>query len=667
MTMPTETTSRWRELYVIVREELAPRPGRGAAVARIALCCAVTVAVGMVFQIPLPAYMAYIVFLVSREEAVGTLITAIGGAVAATLAVAFSLLLYTLDAAEPALRLPLMAASTFLGMFLVRTSTLGPIAFLASFVLVLTQTLIDDVPSLEILTRFVLWLWVVVALPATLTVVVNLIRGENPATLARKTALRLLDTVTVMLEGRNSSELAESRAEALGLLELQVHAGMFDRRLRARTGVDRRLIETLIELLMLVRALPAGTPPAIRAYLVDASKECRRAFASDHAVAPVRRELPGGLTSGLNAETLSVVTAIENAVGRLGDDIVRRRTTVNIPAAKTVSSLFVPDALSNPEHVRFALKTTMAVMAAYIIYTALDWPGIRTAVTTCFFVALGSLGETMHKLTLRLCGALLGGLAAGLCIVYLLPQMTDIGQLCLLIAAASAISAWFATSSERLSYLGLQMAFAFFLGVLQDYGPGTDLTVLRDRMVGILFGNLLMSIVFSVVWPTSALDQARAVLAKSMRALANLMGDVVHPETDMRLVAVQNLTEARHFASIALFEMNLLEDRSRRKGIEETALAELDGLATAVFVVAGQSLQDGAETVRRQDLASSAWLAESAKRIEEGQDLPVAPSRAGIAEAHAIVSPAATPLSRAAVAARELLQRKIEYVASAFV
>jgi multidrug resistance protein MdtO len=340
---------------------------------------------------------------------------------------------------------------------------------------------------------------------------------------------------------------------------------------------------------------------------------------------------------------------------------------VNIPAAKTVSSLFVPDALSNPEHVRFALKTTMAVMAAYIIYTALDWPGIRTAVTTCFFVALGSLGETMHKLTLRLCGALLGGLTAGLCIVYLLPQMTDIGQLCLLIAAASAISAWFATSSERLSYLGLQMAFAFFLGVLQDYGPGTDLTVLRDRMVGILFGNLLMSIVFSVVWPTSALDQARAVLAKSMRALANLMGDVVHPETDMRLVAVQNLTEARHFASIALFEMNLLEDRSRRKGIEETALAELDGLATAVFVVAGQSLQDGAETVRRQDLASSAWLAESAQRIEEGQDLPVAPSRAGIAEAHAIVSPAATPLSRAAVAARELLQRKIEYVASAFV
>jgi len=87
---------------------------------------------------------------------------------------------------------------------------------------------------------------------------------------------------------------------------------------------------------------------------------------------------------------------------------------------------------------RFALKATIAVMASYFIYTMLDWPGIRTAVVTCFFVALGSLGETMHKLTLRIGGALIGGAAALLSIVYVLPQMTDIGQLALLIAAMTA-------------------------------------------------------------------------------------------------------------------------------------------------------------------------------------------------------------------------------------
>ena len=142
-------------------------------------------------------------------------------------------------------------------------------------------------------------------------------------------------------------------------------------------------------------------------------------------------------------------------------------------------------------------------MAAYVIYTGADWPGIRTALITCFFVAQGTLGETLHKLTLRLGGALIGALIGGLCIVYVLPEMTDIGDLSLLIATVSAVCAWVATSSERLAYAGMQMALAFFLGVLQGFGPSTDLAVLRDRMVGIVLGNIVMSLVFSVIWPTT--------------------------------------------------------------------------------------------------------------------------------------------------------------------
>jgi multidrug resistance protein MdtO len=75
-------------------------------------------------------------------------------------------------------------------------------------------------------------------------------------------------------------------------------------------------------------------------------------------------------------------------------------------------------------------------------------------------------------LFLRLSGAVIGGLIAGLCIVFVLPHLTDIGQLCLLIAVVSVGAAWVATSSELLSYAGLQIAFAFFLGVLQGLHPG---------------------------------------------------------------------------------------------------------------------------------------------------------------------------------------------------
>ena len=478
--------------------------------ARIAVSCAFTVVVAMVFKIPLPAYMAYIVLLLSRDEYIGTLISAAGGAIAATIGVVLSLLFFMVDASEPALRIPLMAVSTFVGMFLARASALGPIAFLAGFVLVVSQTLVDGIPSTEVLTRLVLWLWVVVMFPATLTTLVDLAFGRSPGRLALQTGLRLLDSVTATLLGCPSTDAGDRQSEALELLELQKHAQMADRHLRGLAEIDRRLIETLVELLTMLRALPNETPREVREWLADASRECRLALASKDAAASCAACVPTSFLNGLNGETVSVVTAIADALGRLGADIARRRTGADAPSATAKSTPLVADAWSNPEHARFALKTTMAVMASYFIYNMLDWPGIRTAVTTCFFVALGSLGETMHKLTLRIGGALIGGAAATLSIVYVLPQMTDIGQLALLIAAMSAVSAWVATSSELLSYLGLQMAFAFFLGVLGDYGPTTELTTARDRIVGILLGNVLITIVFSTMWPVSALDRARA-------------------------------------------------------------------------------------------------------------------------------------------------------------
>src|SRR5262249_12071399 len=138
------------------------------------------------------------------------------------------------------------------------------------------------------------------------------------------------------------------------------------------------------------------------------------------------------------------------------------------------------------ENLRFAIKSTLAVMCAYLIYTGFDYPGISTAVSTCFFVSLGTLGESIQKLTLRISGALIGGVAAGVAIAFLRPSMTDIGQLTLLIGAGALACAWVAASSVRLSYMGLQMAFAFLLGILQGYAPPSHFKGLIDRVVGIL-------------------------------------------------------------------------------------------------------------------------------------------------------------------------------------
>src|SRR3984957_12685307 len=120
-------------------QELAPREGRGLAVTRIATSCTITVAVAMVFRIPLAAYMAYMVFLTSKDDIAGTARMAVAGTLAITLGVIFSLGLAQISLGDPAIRLPAMALTTFLAMYSARTFALGPISFLAGFIFVTMQ------------------------------------------------------------------------------------------------------------------------------------------------------------------------------------------------------------------------------------------------------------------------------------------------------------------------------------------------------------------------------------------------------------------------------------------------------------------------------------------------------------------------------------------------
>ena len=166
--------------------------------------------------------------------------------------------------------------------------------------------------------------------------------------------------------------------------------------------------------------------------------------------------------------------------------------------------LFKPDAFTNPAHVRFALKVTFCAMFCYIFYTGIDWSGIHTAFITVIFIALESTEATLYKGMLRLIGCVIGGAFAVFSIVFLIPHMETIASLIVLVAAVSAIAGWIATGSERISYAGFQIAFAFFLSMFQGYAPDTDLDKIRDRVVGILIGLAVTTVIFHYVWPERA-------------------------------------------------------------------------------------------------------------------------------------------------------------------
>src|SRR4051794_28436642 len=163
-------------------------------------------------------------------------------------------------------------------------------------------------------------------------------------------------------------------------------------------------------------------------------------------------------------------------------------------------NLFVPHAFTNPAHVHFALKVTFAAMFCYIVYETIDWTGIHTAFITCTFIALESTEATFYKGTLRIVGCIIGGALALFSIVFLMPHMETIASLVVLVAGAAGIAGWVAAGSERISYAGLQLAFAFFYSVFQGYAPDTDLDNVRNRVVGILFGLIVTGLVFKYIW-----------------------------------------------------------------------------------------------------------------------------------------------------------------------
>src|SRR5262249_8098746 len=122
-------------------------------------------------------------------------------------------------------------------------------------------------------------------------------------------------------------------------------------------------------------------------------------------------------------------------------------------------NLFVPDAFSNPDHLKFAVRACLAAILCYIFYNAVSWPGLNTAVATCLFTALSTIGSSRQKQTLRLAGAVFGGLILGIgSQILVFPRIDSIFEFALLFGLVSILAAWIMAATPRLSYLGLQVA-----------------------------------------------------------------------------------------------------------------------------------------------------------------------------------------------------------------
>ncbi len=515
----------WHE----IRNELQPFDGRLATAWRLGVICALTAMVFMIWQLPLVAIGCYLVLFIMRPDPGESTLKAMAICVLVSVMVALLVWLTQLSISNPTLRLMILASSSFLFLYIGSASKLGEIGGIIALVIAFIMTLLGMVPVGELATRGILYAWLMTLIPMMLLIVCNCAFGLSVPRLLRKTLAHRLSVIDDIMADRKPA------AEARPLL---------------RQG--NALINSYLMFISLFHLAPSKEVQQLRTQhertlqlllLITRQADLHLPAQSPETAAPNK----------INAD------ATAKAV--LKTTLANCRQLLDTPVPDgpkdPPATFFRADALTNPQHSRFALKTTLAASLAYIVYTALEWQDIHTALVTCYVAALGSTGETVHKLALRITGCLIGAAMGVASLLLLMPLMTSIGELMLLVFAGTLIAGWVSSGSERISYAGVQIGLAFLMTVLQGFGPDIELSVAMDRIIGILLGNTLMFIIFTRIWPVSSLSAAQSQLMDVQEQLITLRlnavpGQVLKPSQASALLGALN--QAREQLAMQRFE-----------------------------------------------------------------------------------------------------------------
>src|SRR5205814_10187469 len=108
------------------KRELTPTPARARRTAIMVAAAVMCVLISMTLQVPELSVTAYMPFFMSKESKFLTTVTGVIGLIGRTIGIGASLLLYNFTYGHPELRIPGMAITLFLGMYVSSISVLGP-------------------------------------------------------------------------------------------------------------------------------------------------------------------------------------------------------------------------------------------------------------------------------------------------------------------------------------------------------------------------------------------------------------------------------------------------------------------------------------------------------------------------------------------------------------
>jgi multidrug resistance protein MdtO len=514
-----------------LKSELTPYPGRGVTVARMVIAATLTMILIMTFKIPGGALGVTYALLISRDSLYATLQSASTIVVSYTAGLAFLLLGAILFADAPTGRFLWLAGSLFVVFFVLRTLQNFGAATGFAFLVVNALPTWQSPGTAEAHLETTLWLTLSVALGTAVTVTTEIIfrafHAKNELFEGLDNRLiainRLLSCYAENRPIPTAVRTALTQYAVIGvsglrrMLARSVYTRQYRDQMTAVVGLAGRLSDlgsTLSE--MPYHLLPEDSRRATE--LMRKVEEIRMAL--DAKRLPAAGELPIGAPSGIPLlpeieRTVALIPRVFSGSEPVGAYIPAVLDEVTTP------TFFVRDVFSNSEHVKFALRGCLAGTLCYFLYSILEWPGLATSVTTVVITALTNIGASRQKQLMRFAGTVVGGLLFGMgAQVFILPEIDSITQFALLVAAVTAVSAWFGTSSPRLSYFGVQVALAFYLINLQEFTIQTSLAVARDRVVGVLLGLFAMWLIFDQIWAQPAADEMVKVFTTNLRLLS---------------------------------------------------------------------------------------------------------------------------------------------------
>jgi len=515
-----------------LKKELAPYPGRGALVARIVISATLTMILIVTFRIPGGVIGALSAFLFSRENLVSTARSAIFMIGWFLLGVLFIPVGARLFASVPETHFLWVGCSLFLAFAVLRC--------LANYAMAVGSAIvIGNVVSIwylpgpaETNVELTLWLTLATIIGALSTLAVEVVfhalYGGDELMEGMDTRLALIENL--MADYANSRPV--SPATRAGLAQFAMVGASSLRRHVTRTSYTQIYRTRMLTLVSLTArsidfaAALAGAFPSLSADLEQRAARISQSLADIRRCLRSQGEPVRAALEPLPSPGTPLLSEIESMVSLMPSIFVGENVPnlglEAIEDAPATSRIFIPDAFSNPAHLRYILGGTMAAMLCYVFYVSTDWPNLSTSILTCVLTALTTIGASRQKQLMRVSGFVLGGVIAGLgAQIFVLPYIDSIGGFTVLFATVTAIAAWIATSSARLSYAGVQLAFSFYLIHLSDFSFQTNLTLARDRALGVLLGITMMWLVFERFFPRSATDEMVRIFVVNLRLLAD--------------------------------------------------------------------------------------------------------------------------------------------------